>query len=180
MKQHPEKDIIEGCQRNERYWQEVLYRRYFPTMMRMVMRYANDQDTGMLIVNTGMLKVYQKINTYAFKGSFEGWMRRLVFHSVSDYYRKEKKHLHFMVFEERDQATPIDALNNLYEEDILALVKELPPSSANVFRLYAIEGYSHVEIAKMLGISDGTSKWHLSNARKKLQELLKERMRYGG
>jgi len=180
MKQHLEADIIEGCKRNERYWQEVLYRRYFPTMMQMVMRYAADRDTAMLIVNTGMLKVYQKIDTYAFKGSFEGWMRRLVFHSVSDYYRKEKKHLHFMVFEERDEATPVDALNNLYEADILEMVKELPQSSANVFRLYAIEGYSHKEIAAMLEISTCTSKWHLSNARKKLQDLLKERMRYGG
>lgn len=180
MQKPTEKEIIEGCCRNERYWQEVLYRQFFPTMMRMVMRYANDRDTAMLIVNTGMLKVYQKIDTFAFKGSFEGWMRRLVFHAVSDYYRKEKKHLHFMVFEERDEPVAVTALQNLYEEDILALVDELPPSSAQVFRLYAIEGYTHVEIGKLLNISAGTSKWHLSNARKKLQELLKERQRYAG
>lgn len=177
---HSEKTIIEGCLRNERYWQEVLYRQYFPTMMRMVMRYANDEDTAMLIVNTGMLKVFQKLDTFEFKGSFEGWIRRLVFHSVSDYFRKEKKHLHFMVFEERDRSSKTNALDNLYESDILKLVDELPPSSANVFRLYAIEGYTHVEISKMLGISEGTSKWHLSNARKKLQELLKDRRRYAG
>ena len=176
---HSEKEIIEGCRRNERYWQELLYRQYFPVMMSMAMRYANDRETAASIVNEGMLKVYMKIDQYGFKGSFEGWMRRLVFHTLSDHYRREKKHLHFMVFEERDQSTPVNALSDLYEEDIMAMVEELPPSSAEVFKLYAIQGYTHVEIAEMVGISVGTSKWHLSNARKKLQELLKQR-KYAG
>lgn len=179
---YTEKQIIEGCTRNERYWQEILYRKYFPTMMRMVQRYERDLENASMIVNTGMLRVFQKIDTFEFKGSFEGWVRRLVFHAVSDHFKKENKYLQFMVFEEepRDSVVKTTALDKLYESDLLQLIEKIPEASANVFKLYAIQGYTHVEIANMLNISEGTSKWHLSNARKKLQELLKSKVKYAG
>lgn len=78
----------------------------------------------------------------------------------------------FMVFEEYENATKPSVVSKLNEEDILKLIDQLPPASARVFMAYAIQGYTHKEIAEQKGISIGTSKWHLSEARKKLQILI--------
>jgi len=82
--------------------------------------------------------------------------------------------LKFMVFEDHDQKVKHKVLDKLYEEDILKLVEKIPPASGDVFLLFAVNGYTHKEIAELKGISIGTSKWHLSEARKKLQTLIIE------
>ncbi|HRI61326.1 MAG TPA: sigma-70 family RNA polymerase sigma factor [Saprospiraceae bacterium] len=171
-KNYTEQELVEGCTRNERRAQEALYRRFFPEMMRMTRRYTRDEDIAIEIVNNGFLRVFKKIHTFAFKGSLEGWIRRLVYHSMADYFRDNARYLHFLVFEERDEAVPERGHETFYEEDILQAVRALPPVSQEVFRLYAIEGYSHAEIAANLDMSEGTSKWHLSTARQKLREML--------
>ena len=167
-----ERELVDGCVRNDRRAQEALYRRFFPGMMRMCLRYTRDEGRAMEIVNNGFLRVFKKLDTFAFKGSLEGWVRRLVYHSVADHFREHAKYYHFLVFEERD-ATVLETGNDrFFEEDILREVRALPPTSQEVFRLYAIEGFSHNEIAERLGMSEGTSKWHLSTARAKLREQL--------
>ncbi|HMQ48195.1 MAG TPA: sigma-70 family RNA polymerase sigma factor [Saprospiraceae bacterium] len=175
-----EKEIIDGCLSNDRVAQELLYRRYFDTMFRMCMRYTNDTDTAMEILNTGFLRVFKKLDTYAFNGSFEGWIRRIVFHSLSDYFKKNAKPVYFLDIEDRDTPVKTNALHNLYLEDILKLVELLPEATRDVFYLYAIEGYSHVEIAKLNNISVGTSKWHLSNARQRLKQLIETHYNHAG
>lgn len=168
-----EKDLVEGCARNERQAQEIMYRRFFPAMLAMCMRYAADRDEAMLIVNNGFLRVFKKIHTFSFKGSLEGWIRRLVFHSLSDYFKQQPKNVHFLVWEEWDSVrTENPALPKLFLEDLLCMVEQLPPATKNVFYLFAIEGYTHQEIAETLGMSEGTSKWHLNAARKRLKELI--------
>lgn len=169
---YSEKEIVAGCADNERFFQELLYRQFFPAMMRMCMRYTDDRDKAMQIINNGFLRVFKKIATFQHKGSLEGWIRKLIFHSISDFFKKDAKYLHFLVFEEKETAIAAKANSNMYLEDILAMVKQLPPATQKVFQLYAIEGYTHVEIAKQLDISPGTSKWHLSAARKKLQQAI--------
>jgi RNA polymerase sigma factor (sigma-70 family) len=172
--QYSEKQLVEGCINNDRYCQELLYRKFFPTMMRMCMRYAKDENIAIEIINIGMLRVFKKLHTFSFSGSLEGWIRRLVFHALSDYYKKQSKPVHFLELADRDEPAPATSLQNLYLEDILTLVDMLPDATRRVFHLYAIEGYTHVEIAEMVGISVGTSKWHLSAARKRLQQLIKK------
>jgi len=169
---YTEQEIVEGCVRNERNFQEILYRKHIATMMQMCMRYTNDRDKAMEIVNSGFLRVFQKLHTFSFKGSLEGWIRKLIYHSISDYFRKESKYLQFLVFEERDKSADEEAHSELFAEDILKIVDTLPPSTQRVFKMYAIDGYTHVEISKLLKISVGTSKWHLSNARKILKKLI--------
>lgn len=169
---HTEKELVEGCIRNDRRCQEVLYRQYFDTMYRMVCRYSDDRELALEIVNNGFLRVFKKLDTFTFSGSLEGWIRRLVFHALSDHFRRQPKNVHFIAIEDRDAPTQGNVLNNLYFEDIVKLVDMLPNSSREVFWLYAIEGYAHAEIAQRLHISEGTSKWHLSMARQKLKELL--------
>jgi len=167
-----EKELVDGCIRNDRRCQEMLYRKYFSRMMSMVFRYTDDRETAMEIVNNGFLRVFKKLDTFAFKGSLEGWIRKLVYHCLSEYYKKHSKYLQFLVFEEKEERIEEQSLSNLYVEDILRMVDELPPATAEVFRLYAIQGFSHMEISKQVNISIGTSKWHLSTARKQLQTLI--------
>jgi len=165
------KNIITGCIANDRRSQELLYRKYFHTMMGMCMRHTQDKSEAQMILNNGFLKVFKKIDTYSGKGSFEGWIRKIVYHSISDYFRSNSKYLKFLVFEEYD--SKVEGIDEkLHEEDILKMIKAIPESSAAVFTLYCIEGYTHKEIAELKNISVGTSKWHLANARKKLQELI--------
>ena len=173
VKEYTDEEIIRGCVANDRFFQEILYRKYFAKMMQLCFRYTSDRDKALEIVNNGFLRVFQKIEKYSFKGSFEGWVRKLVFHCISDYFRKESKYAETIIFESYEKADNASILNQMYVEDILRMVRTLPPATRKVFELYAIEGYTHVEIGKELGISSGTSKWHLAEARKKLKIMLK-------
>lgn len=167
-----EKDVVKGCAANNRRSQEQLYKRYFPVMMQMCMRYTSDRDAAMQIVNNGFLRVFKKIDSFKFEGSLEGWVRRIVFHAISDFFKSEKKYLHFMVFEEKEKSTSKTILDHIYYEDLLKMIEKLPDATGKVFRLYAVEGFKHKEIAELLEISIGTSKWHLSEARKEMKRLI--------
>ncbi len=177
-KKYSEQEIVEGCIRNDRHCQELLYKEYFSKMMAMCRRYTDDRDIAMEIVNNGFLRVFKKLSTFSFKGSLEGWIRKLVYHSLSEYFKKHSKYLQFLVFEDHDNSVNANALTNMYEEDLLKMVDTLPPATKEVFRLYAIEGFTHPEIAKQLSISVGTSKWHLATARQKLKQLIEQNSNY--
>lgn len=172
------KRLIEGCKANDRKSQEELYRTFFNKMLAMCRRYTQDEDQLISIINDGFIKVFLKIDTYKGSGSFEGWVRRLVFTSLSDFFRKENKYLKFMIFDTPDSVLKSDSEESLYYQDIISLIERLPEKTKEVFHKYAIEGYTHKDIGEELNISEGTSKWHLSEARKKLQKLLKERKIY--
>jgi RNA polymerase sigma factor (sigma-70 family) len=171
---HTEAEIVQGCVRNDRTFQEILYRRHYAAMMQMCLRYANnDRERALEMLNDGFLRVFKKLDTFEFKGSLEGWIRRLVFHAISDYFKANKQYIESVVFEEPENETVQNgSLNNLYFDDILKIVETLPPATRSVFKLYAIDGYNHAEIAEQLNISVGTSKWHLSTAREKLKTMI--------
>ena len=170
--------LINGCKANDRRCQEELYRMFFDKMLAMCRRYTQDEDQLISIINDGFLKVFKKIDTFKGEGSFEGWIRRLVFSSLSDFFRKENKYLKFMIFDTPDSEYNSSSEESLYYQDIINLLELLPEKTREVFHKYAIEGYTHKDIGKEMQISEGTSKWHLSEARKKLQQLLKERKIY--
>ena len=169
-----ESELIKGCINNDRRCQELLYKKHFPAMLRMVRRYADSDDVCLEIINSGFLKVFKGVHTFQQSGSLEGWIRRVIFRALSDYFRQSKQRIQFLELEDRDQPKAPIAISNLYLEDLMNLVKSLPESSQRVFVLYAIEGYNHREIGTLLNISEGTSKWHLSNARKALRGLLNQ------
>jgi RNA polymerase sigma-70 factor (ECF subfamily) len=174
---YSEEDILQGCVRNERRFQEILYRQHFDTMLRMVRRYTTDEEKAFEILNNGFLKVFKKIDTFRSEGSLEGWIRRIVYHSVSDFFRKESSYMKFIVLEDAERKEGEQALSGLYYDDLLEIIESLPERSKQVFTMYAIQGYAHKEIAEQLEISEGTSKWHLSNAREQLKVLLENRMK---
>ena len=164
--------MVKGCIKNNRTYQEALYRRFYPVMIRMCMRYTSDRNIAMEIVNTGFLRVFKKIHTFQFTGSLEGWIRKIVYHSLADHFKKQSNNVHFLALEKGDKPKDDYVLESLYAGDILKLVDKLPEATRRVFILYAVEGYKHHEIAEAINISVGTSKWHLSEARKKLKSFL--------
>jgi RNA polymerase sigma factor (sigma-70 family) len=173
---HNDDVLIAGCLQNDRNSQELLYRKYFGSMLRMVSRYTQDKQAAQEIINNGFLRAFKKLDTFSYQGSLEGWLRKLVFHCLSEYFKQHNKYLQLLVFEEQEKAPTTagaeTALHQMYYDDVMKLVGTLPPATREVFELYAIEGFSHMEIAQQVNISIGTSKWHLSTARKQLQHLL--------
>jgi len=173
---YSEQQIVEGCVRNERKFQEMLYREHVGAMMRMCMRHTHDEQKALDIVNQGFLRVFQKIELYRGEGSLQGWIRKIVYHSISKHFSGNKKYREHIILEDYDNSSPSksDALDSLYYDDLVGLMDHLPPKTAEVFKAYAIDGLTHKEIADSHGITVGTSKWHCSEARSKLQAIIKK------
>jgi len=168
-------ELIEGCIRNERSAQEKLYRLFYPRMMSMIRRYIDEEQQAEEVLNNGYLRAFQKIAQYTFQGSFEGWLRKIVFHAVSDFVKQNARYSEKIMLVEKDQYVHKDHADKLYYNQLLLLVQELPDATRAVFNMYVMEGFSHKEISKLLGISEGTSKWHLSEGRRVLKDKI-ERM----
>ncbi len=155
--------------------QRQLYSYCFEQMMRVCLRYHHNTDDAAASYNTAMYKVFTKINQYKYQGEFMGWVRRIV---VNTCLNAIKQTARFTTAELEEQVNDSLAISpavysHLQSKDVLRLVQELPQSSALVFNLYIMEGYTHEQIAEQLGISSGTSKWHLNNARTILKEKIK-------
>lgn len=167
-------ELINGCIRNERSAQERLYKLFYPRMMALVRRYIDHDEQAEEVINNGFLRAFQKVSQYTFQGSFEGWLRKIVFHAVSDYVKQHMKYNEKTVLVEKDQLIHKDHADKLYYNQLLELVQLLPGATRTVFNLYVMEGYPHKEIGKLLGISEGTSKWHLSEGRRQLKEKIEK------
>lgn len=165
-------DLIHGCIRNERSAQEKVYRLFYPRMMALVKRYIDQDMQAEEVLNNGFLRAFQKVEQYTFQGSFEGWLRKIVFHAVSDYVKQNIKYSEKVILVEKDQYVHKDHADRLYYNQLLELVQTLPGATRTVFNMYVMEGFAHKEIGKMLGISEGTSKWHLSEGRRILKDKI--------
>lgn len=170
-----EKELIKACKKNDRKAQEMLYRKYFNMVKSICIRYTQDDDKLISIINDSFLKIFKGIINYQATGSFEGWIRRTSFNALSDYFRKDNRYTKNTSFLVPEQSSNSEAISDLYYADLLDMVDILPETTKLVFKKYAIEGYTHKEIGESLGFSDGTSKWHLFEARKKLKNILKTR-----
>ena len=167
-------ELIQGCIRNERSAQERLYKLFYPKMMAMVRRYIDQNMQAEEVLNNGYLRAFQKIQQYTFQGSFEGWLRKIVFHAVSDYVKQNIRYSEKVILVEKDQFVHKDHADRLYYDQLLQLVQTLPDATRAVFNMYVLEGFSHKEISKMLNISEGTSKWHLSEGRRMLKDKIEK------
>jgi RNA polymerase sigma factor (sigma-70 family) len=169
-------ELVKKLKQQDRKSQEVVYKRYFSLMMSMAMRYCENWDDSKDVVNTSFFKIFTKIENYQGKGSFEGWMKRTLINTALDFLKSKKfEKVNVDNIDSYDENVFIenDANWNINSEDILLLVRGLPEATRVVFNLYIMEGYKHKEISEMLGISEGTSHWHVLNARRLLQEKLK-------
>ncbi len=168
-----ESDVIKGCIKNDRRSQNELYKRYFPLMSSIALRYTQDQEKAVQDMNMGFLKVLQNIKSYNPKLNLSTWIRNILVNHLIDEYRKEKSYIaniHISDFEENDGNVVYNEADEKFEtENLRAMLASLPDVTQKVFNLFAIDGYKHKEIANMLNISEGTSKWHVNEARKRLK-----------
>jgi RNA polymerase sigma factor (sigma-70 family) len=158
--------MINGCINNDRRAQEKLYKHFYGSMTTLCLRYTRNEEDAIEVLHNGFLKVFKNIATYNnSKGSLYTWIRTIIVHTAIDFIRQREKFF-------TKTSLEIDALHRLSANELLKLVQRLPSATQAVFNLYVVDGYTHREIGNMLGISEGTSKWHLSQARKLLQQLL--------
>jgi RNA polymerase sigma factor (sigma-70 family) len=166
------KDIITGCLKGNRRDQELLYRRHAAKLYAVCLQYSGNDEEARDILQEGFIKIFGNLVHYKHEGSFEGWVRRIMVNTALEKYRS--KHLLRRV-DDIDQIQELDAepdnddYAGLQAVDLMGIIRELPPKYRMVFNLFAIEGYSHKEISKMMNISEGTSKSNLSRARVILQ-----------
>jgi len=172
-----EKELIELAVENNRHAQQKIYSRFAPKMLSVCRQYIKDLHQAEDIMITAFMKVFTNMKNFEHKGSFEGWIRRIMVNECISFIRAEKK-VKFI----EDEKYIEESFNNIESqfsvEDIQFLIDSLPEGYKMVFNLYCIEGFKHQEIAAMLGINEGTSKSQLSHARKMLQDNISKLKNY--
>ncbi|WP_018618862.1 RNA polymerase sigma factor [Spirosoma luteum] len=176
--------LVEGCRRQDRIVQRLLYERYAGKLFVVCKRYVKDADEAEDVLQDAFVKIFRHIDTFRFECPLEAWLKRIVINTALKFLRKQKPWETMSndsidvqemasVLPQADESLP--ALNYKY---LLQLVQELPPGCRMVFNLYAIEGYNHPEIAKMLDIAEGTSKSQYARARDLLQQKIQADSRF--
>lgn len=167
-----EESLIAGCIKNDRKAQEQLYRMYADEMYNICLAYEKDRDEVKDIMQESFIKVFRSIEKYDKKGPLKAWVRRIVVNTAIDHFRRKKETDAFVDVETIAETTPGDGDRQGGQglKDILKMIMRLPEGARMVFNLFALEGYSHKEIAEKLSISEGTSKSQYSRARQLLQQ----------
>lgn len=179
---HIPTEILEACARNDRRAQKQLYEHCYKVLMSVCMRYYSNVEDARFAFNNGFLKIVTGLSSVDLvQINFPAWSKRIMVNVLIDEYRKNRNHQTMIFAKETDRELELHADNTFNSgeagmnyEAIMALLKTIPPISAHVFTLYVIDGYNHKEIGELLEITEGTSKWHLSTARKHLRDRLEE------
>ncbi|MCH2083434.1 MAG: RNA polymerase sigma factor [Saprospiraceae bacterium] len=175
--------LIKDCKKGDRKAQYNLYRLCYPMLMGVCLRYHKQESDAVAVLNEGFLKILTKLDQFRSEVPFQAWIKRVMINTLIDDYRKNRKvkelieYTDFQDYQLTESQIDWNEADKQFDaEQLERFIQKLPSMSQKVFNLFAIDGYTHKEIGEMLGISDGTSKWHLSSARKKLAEWLKRAM----
>lgn len=178
--------LLDGCKANDRAAQKALYYRYYNTFMSIAVRYVNTQADGEEALNNAFLRIFKHINKYTGKGSFEGWMKRIIVNCCLTYISRPNYTTQSRVIPLKDYTVSDDVILNsssvhisnegieekYNQEFLMEILKYLPDTTRYVFNLYVFEEYNHSEIGELLGMAERTSQSHLAKARKILSEKL--------
>ncbi|GAB6120256.1 RNA polymerase sigma factor [Dysgonomonas termitidis] len=179
-----ELQIIAGCKEQKREAQKMLYEVYARKMYSICLRYSSDQDAAQDLLQDGFMKVFANIDSFQERGSFEGWLKRIFINLALENLRKKKSIIQTSddvqdLPDIVDDSTEDEQMYKISESELLNMVQDLPRGYSTVFNLYAIEDYSHKEIAEMMNISEGTSRSQYVRARQilqgKVRQYIKER-----
>jgi RNA polymerase sigma factor (sigma-70 family) len=173
-----ERELVNGVLRGDARYEEALYRQFSITMFKLCLRYAGDRSEAEDMLQEGFIRVFADLQDYRFQGSLEGWIRRVVVRAALRQLRQKRC---FAVLEDLPDQYAEDA-ETMQDEPVLRsgaayvaqLMQQLPAGYRTVLNLYAIEGYTHEEIAGLLGISTGTSKSQLFKARTMMKNLVEK------
>lgn len=171
------KKLIKGCKEQDREAQERLYLKFSPKFFTLCLKYSSNYEQAKDTLQEGFIKIFQNISQYRGKGTFEGWMTRIIINTALKEYQKKSVFLSITDdFIEEEPEVDVE-VEEMSIDFLIQLIQDLPERYRLVFNLYVMEGYSHKEIAKMLNITEGTSKSNLSRARLKLKERLEDENR---
>jgi len=169
-----DRELIEGCLKGDAQCEQLLYERFSPKMFALCLRYGRNREEAEDILQDGFIRVFRKLHTFKFEGSFEGWIRRIMVHTALKLLKKSSNKNEFSNLDEvRGEKVESRAVTNLSEQELMDLINSMPEGYRTVFNLYVIEGYKHNEIAELLDIGESTSRSQLLKARKFLQSALK-------
>jgi RNA polymerase sigma factor (sigma-70 family) len=170
-----ETDLIKGCIEGNRQMQELLYRKFSSKMYGVCLRYSGNSEDANDLLQEGFIKVFKNLEKFRSEGSFEGWIRRIFVNTSIEHFRKKVKLYNVTEVQENTiEDIDISVLDTLAEKDIMLLINGLSPGYKTVFNMHVVEGYSHKEIAGMLGINEGTSKSQLARAKGVLKKSLEK------
>ena len=172
--------LIEGCVNGNRQSQNQLYNLLMPKMFVVCLRYSKNREEAEEILQEGFIKVFEFIHQYKFNGPFEGWVRKIMVNCALQKYRS-KRQMHAVVNIDTtavEQPGNEDIISQIGTKELLKMVQQLSPAYRTIFNLYVLEGMKHREIAEHLGISEGTSKSNLSDARAFLQKAVNNSMQF--
>ncbi len=178
MPAYSEQEILYGCRQKNRAIQEYLYRTYYSLFLKVCCRYAKDMQDAEQLLNDGFLKVFTQIDKFTNSGSFEGWMRRIMVNTCLDYLRstalKEEMAIHVKAVpaEETNLSVTNMGIESVGFKELVEMIQTLPAMTKTVFNLFVFDGFNHREISGQLEISEGTSHWHLHQARNLLQKKI--------
>ena len=172
--EHHIDQLLEGCLANDRKAQKLLYEQFYEFAMTIALRYSRDEMDAADIMSHAFVKIFKSIRSFdPDKGSLHAWIKRIVVNEGLDHIKSRGRFSENVEVETvAEPSINNAALEEMGAEEIMKLIQKLPPATHAVFVLYAVEGYNHREIGERLNISEGTSKWHLSEARKMLQKQL--------
>lgn len=169
-----EEELIRQCRSGSLKYQELLYKRFYGYAMSIGLRYSLNRDDALEVVNDAFIKVFNSMQSYESDRPFKAWLRTIIVNTAIDRRRKDLK---FQLNIELENAPPlvssINAVDNLNLQDILNLMKELPPVQLTIFNLYEIDGYNHDEIGAMLNMPASSSRVYLSRAKEKLRKMIR-------
>lgn len=172
-----ERDLIEGCLRNDRKSQKQLYDLYSPKMLGVCFRYTNSREEAEDAMVEGFTNVFTHMGSYRGECSLENWIRKIMVNSSLIHLRQKQKYQNIsfedITIEEQDQSI-VKPEEKFAADDLMKLIQTMPDGYKVVFNLFAVEGYSHKEIAEQLNISESTSKSQFFRARKWLMERIKD------
>jgi RNA polymerase sigma-70 factor (ECF subfamily) len=178
MPTYSEEEIITGCRQRNRTFQEQLYKTYYSLFLKVCARYAKNMEDAEQLLNDGFLKVFTQIDNFKNTGSFGGWMQRIMVNTCLDYLRsadlKEEMTMHMKSIpaEQTNISVGNEGLENIEFRELVRVIQSLPAMTRTVFNLFVFEGFNHKEIAEQLDISEGTSHWHVHQARNLLRNKL--------
>lgn len=169
-----DEELIRSCLSGDRNAQKGLFDKYTRRMMGICMRYAQSREEAEDMLQEGWIKVFRNLHSFRFEGSAEGWIKRIMVNTCLEILRKNKKMSNQVEIEDVYESvyTEINTADTMSAKELLKLIHKLPAGYRTVFNLFAIEGYSHKEIAAMLSITENTSKSQYSRARMHLQKML--------
>lgn len=165
--------MIRGCIEGDPEMQKLLYDRFSSKMYGVCLRYTENTEDANDVMQEGFIKVYKSLPKFRSEGSFEGWIRRIFINTSIEHFRKKVKLYNVAEVQENTiEDNELDALDSLATKDILNIVNQLSPGYKQVFNMHVVEGYSHKEIADILGITEGTSKSQLARAKGVLKKII--------